>query len=117
MIGDIGVSAAAFEQAQEQAQMDMEQVSLGSAYVEFAKSIVWKDLQEAMEIQIKDAESSIMEAEPGESLEKKRDNFITYQVWKKMRVALEQRVKFMTETYQDYIKESTHGNDHAQPSR
>ena len=48
---EIGISAAAAEQAQEQAKMDMEQVSLGSAYVEFAKGPVWRDLQEAMDIQ------------------------------------------------------------------
>jgi macrodomain Ter protein organizer (MatP/YcbG family) len=111
---DVGVSAAAHELREEQSRLDMEQVSLGSAYVEFRKSIVWKDLQEAMDQQVRDAESAIIEAEAGESLDKKRDNFITYQVWKKMRVALEQRVNSMTETYQDYIKETTqHGNDHA----
>lgn len=111
---DIGVSAAAHEQQQEQAQMDLEQVSLGSAYVEFRKSIVWNDLQEAMDIQIRDAESAIIEAAAGESLETKRDNFVTYQVWKKMRVALEARVNSMTEQYRNYIKETAqHGNDHA----
>jgi hypothetical protein len=111
---DIGISAAAAEQAQEQAKMDLEQLSLGSAYVEFQKSVVWKDLREAMDQQVADAEAAIIEAAPGESLEMKRDNFITYQVWKKMRVAMEQRVNSMTETYQDYIKETAqHGNDHA----
>lgn len=111
---DVGVSAAAHEQVQEQARLDMEQVSLGSAYVEFQKSIVWRDLQEAMDQQIRDAEAAIIEAAPGESLDKKRDTFITFQVWKKMRVAMEHRVTSMTETYQDYIKETTqHGNDHA----
>jgi hypothetical protein len=111
---DVGVSAAAHEQAQEQAQMDLEQVSLGSAYVEFQASPVWKDLKTAWDQQIADAENAIIEAEPGESLEKKRDNFITLQVWKKMRVAMEQRVTSMSESYKDYIQETTHhGHDHA----
>lgn len=111
---DIGVSAAAAEQTEKQQQMYMEQLSVGSAYVEFQKSVAWKDMREAMDIEVAAAEAAIIEAAPGESLEKKRDNFVAFQVWKKVRMDLESRVNYMTEHYKDYIKETTqHGNDHA----
>jgi hypothetical protein len=111
---DIGISAAAHEQAREQAQLDLEQVSLGSAYLDLQNSVAWKDIQSGLDEQVQAAEFSILEIAPGETLEMKRDKFVRYQEWKKIRTFLTDRVTSMTENYKHYIKETTqHGHDHA----
>lgn len=86
---DIGVSAAAYETQREEEQQTMQEASLASAYASFAASEAWTDIKEELDWRVTEAESSILESRPGESLEQKRDTFIRYQEWKKIRVILE----------------------------
>jgi hypothetical protein len=118
MIGDVGISAAQHEQAATEAKETLAAVNLASSYIAFERSAAWKDMQSGLDEQVEQAESSILESEPGETIEMKRDKFVRFQEWKKIRVFLEHRVTEMSSNYRNYAEEMTkHGNDHAQSGR
>lgn len=99
---DIGVSAAAYEQQQSDAHQTMQDLSLASSYLAFAKSEAWQDMKTGLDQMVNEAEIAILESKPGESLEQKRDTFIRYQEWKKIRIFLEARVEEKTQEFKQY---------------
>ena len=96
---DIGVSAAAYEKQQTDEQQTMQEASLASAYASFAASEAWTDIKLALDQMVDEAEASLIELEPGAPFAKKRDTFVEYQTWKKIRVSIESRVTQMSQKF------------------
>ncbi len=116
---DIGVSAAAYEQQQSDAQQTMQDLSLASSYLSLAKSEAWQDIKAGLTQLVNEAELAIIESRPGESLEQKRDTFVRYQEWKKIRIFLETRVEEKSQEFKQYATQeiAQNGNVLAEPRR
>jgi hypothetical protein len=104
---DIGVSAAAYEKFQTDEQQTMQEMSLASAYASFAASEAWTDIRQGLDQMVDEAEAAILESRAGETLEQKRDTFVRYQEWKKIRVFLETRVVQMSQQFAAQIPQES----------
>lgn len=111
---DIGVSAAAYEQQQSDAQQTMQDLSLASSYLSLAQSEAWRDIKTGLDQMVSEAESAILESKPGESLEQKRDIFVRYQEWKKIRIFLEGLVEEKSKEYRQFATQAQAAQEIAQ---
>lgn len=111
---DIGVSAATYEQQQSDAQQTMQDLSLASSYLSLAQSEAWRDIKTGLDQMVSEAESAILESKPGESLEQKRDIFVRYQEWKKIRIFLEGLVEEKSKEYRQFATQAQAAQEIAQ---